>query len=231
MRETSLGRETSYAHRYRLEHVAAAACPAIAATSTGGRRGAYHHVIQPIIPADPRRGEPTHLPEGRRATTPALTGLAVSDKFEPGIFAAIFEALDASSRPLVGPAVPRLLVIPIRADDGSVAGGFWGCTVFQWLHVQMLFVPEKLRGLGVGSALMAAAEAAARDRGCRGIHLDTFSFQAAPFYRKLGFSLFGVLEDFPPGYSRLFLRKRFDAAFGDNDPPVWSAPDAGSPKR
>jgi GNAT superfamily N-acetyltransferase len=146
--------------------------------------------------------------------TPTLTGLAASDTFEPGTFAAIFEALDATSRHLIGPALPRLLVIPIRADDGSVAGGFWGCTVFQWLHVQMLFVPEKLRGLGVGSALMAAAEAAARDRGCCGAHVDTFSFQAAPFYRKLGFTLFGVLEDFPPGYSRLFFRKRFDSPAG-----------------
>jgi GNAT superfamily N-acetyltransferase len=146
-----------------------------------------------------------------------LAGLAASDTFEASTFAAIFGALDASSRPLVGPALSRLLVIPIRNDDGSVAGGFWGCTVFRWLHVQMLFVPEKLRGRGVGSALMAAAEAAARERGCCGAHVDTFSFQAAPFYRKLGFTLFGVLEDFPPGYDRLFLRKRFDAACGDSE--------------
>jgi len=82
-----------------------------------------------------------------------------------------------------------------------------------------LFVPEKLRGLGVGSALMASAEAAARERGCRGAHVDTFSFQAAPFYRKLGFTLFGVLDDFPPGYSRLFFRKRFDLLPGDSAVP------------
>lgn len=147
-----------------------------------------------------------------------LTGFAPSDSPEAGTFEAIFAALDASSRPLVGPAQPRLLVIPIRDDGGAVVGGFWGCTLFQWLHVQMLFVPEALRGLGVGSALMASAEAAARGRGCRGAYVDAFSFQAAPLYRKLGFTLSGVLDDFPPGYDRLYFRKGFDADV------EWSGP-------
>ncbi len=92
-----------------------------------------------------------------------------------------------------------------------MTGGLWGCTLFQWLHVQMLFVPERLRGQGVGSALMATAETEARARGCHGVLVDTFSFQAAPFYQKLGFTLFGVLEDFPPGHDRLYFRKIFRA--------------------
>jgi GNAT superfamily N-acetyltransferase len=104
-----------------------------------------------------------------------------------------------------------LLVIPIRGDDGSVAGGFWGCTLFQWLHVQMLFVPEPQRGRGIGSALMAAAEAEARVRGCRGAHVEAYRFQAAPFYQKLGYTLFGVLDDLPPGQSQLYFHKRLDA--------------------
>jgi GNAT superfamily N-acetyltransferase len=135
--------------------------------------------------------------------TVSHSGFAASDSPAPGTFEAIFAALDASSRDLIGPAQPRLLMIPIRDDAGVVVGRFWGRTLFQWLHVEMLFVPEPLRGLGVGSALMASAEAHARARGCRGAHVETFSFQAAPFYRKLGFSVFGVLEDSPPGHSRL----------------------------
>jgi GNAT superfamily N-acetyltransferase len=105
-----------------------------------------------------------------------------------------------------------LLVIPIRDDSGIVAGGFWGSTLFQWLQVEMLFVPPPLRGLGVGTALMALAERGARERGCRGAYVDTFSFQAAPFYRKLGFTQFGALDDFPPGHSRLYFRKHFAAS-------------------
>ncbi len=128
-----------------------------------------------------------------------------------GTFQAIFQALEASSRPLVGPAQPRLLVIPIHGNDGLVAGGLWGCTMFEWMQVQMLFVPEGLRQRGLGSALMAAAETEARRRGCRGCHVDAFSFQAASFYGKLGYRRFGVLEDFPPGHRRLFVFKRLDS--------------------
>ena len=109
---------------------------------------------------------------------------------------------------------PRLLVIPIHDDDGVVAGGFWGCTLFQWLHVQLLFIPEPLRGRRIGSALMNLAEAEARKRGCIGSHVSSFSFQAAPFYRKLGYTVFGQLDDYPPGHDLLFLRKRFDATVG-----------------
>ena len=146
--------------------------------------------------------------------TDSSHGFAPSDSPDQGTFEAIFHALDASSRPVIGPAQPRLLVIPIRDDDGVVAGGLWGVTSFQWLHVQMLFVPEPLRGRGVGSALMASAETEARRRGCRGVYVDAFNFQAAPFYQKLGFMQFGVLDDFPPGHRRIYLCKRFDAPHG-----------------
>jgi GNAT superfamily N-acetyltransferase len=134
--------------------------------------------------------------------------LALSDQAEPGMFEAIFRALEAASRDRIGPAKPRLLVIPIRNDDGAAVGGLWAISLFRWLHVEMLLVPEPLRGRGIGSSLMALAETEARDRGCLGMHVDTFSFQAAPFYMKMGFSQFGVLEDCPPGYARLFFQKR-----------------------
>jgi GNAT superfamily N-acetyltransferase len=139
-------------------------------------------------------------------------GFSPSDCPAPDIFQAIYKALDQSSQALIGAAQPRLLVIPIHDDDGVVAGGFWGCTSFEWLNIQMLFVPEKLRGLGIGSALVTKAEAEARARGCRGAHVDAFSFQAAPFYQKLGYTLFGVLHDCPPEHSRMFFHKRFEAA-------------------
>ncbi len=105
---------------------------------------------------------------------------------------------------------PHLLAIPINDSEGVVTGGFWGCTLFQWLHVQLLFVPETLRGRGVGSALMTAAETEARKRGCIGAHVTAFSFQADGFYEKLGYTRFGLLDDYPPGHTMRYLRKRFD---------------------
>jgi GNAT superfamily N-acetyltransferase len=134
--------------------------------------------------------------------------LIASDTAERSVFEAIFNALDRSSRDVIGPVSPRLLVIPILNGAGDVAGGFWGVTLFRWLEIEMLFVPEAMRGRGLGSALMTTAEAEARGRGCLGIRVDTFSFQAGPFYRKMGFSLFGALDDCPPGYQRMFFQKR-----------------------
>ena len=58
---------------------------------------------------------------------------------------------------------------------------------------------------------MHRAEDEARDRGCVGAHLDTYSFQARGFYEKQGHSVFGALPDCPPGHARFFLSKRLDA--------------------
>jgi len=141
-----------------------------------------------------------------------MTGAAlrIFDTPPAGAFDAIFRALDESSRATIGDARPRLLAIPIHNADGSIAGGLWSHTLFGWLHIEMMVVPEALRFRGIGSALLAAAEAEARHRGCLGAIVDTFSFQAAPFYRKMGFDQYAVLEDCPHGHQRLFFKKRFD---------------------
>jgi hypothetical protein len=52
--------------------------------------------------------------------------------------------------------------------------------------------------------LMTMAEDLAREKRCMGIWLDTFDFQAPEFYKKLGFSQFGEIVDYPPGHSRHF---------------------------
>lgn len=101
------------------------------------------------------------------------------------------------------------LVIALRDADGHTIGGLWGETALDWLHVDLLAVPESLRGQDVGTALMQRAEAIARERGCVGAWLDTFAFQARGFYEKLGYSVFGEIPDHPVGSARYFLRKRF----------------------
>ena len=87
-------------------------------------------------------------------------------------------------------------------------GGLAGWTTFDWFFVVGLFVPEPLRGRGIGRELIRRAEDYARQQGQTGIYLDTFDFQARGFYEKLGFSIFGTLEDHPVGGRRYFLQKR-----------------------
>lgn len=99
------------------------------------------------------------------------------------------------------------------AESGAhTGGGVTGYAVYDWMYVQFLAVPPRLRGQGVGRALMQRAEAFGRERGIIGIYLDTFEFQSRGFYEKLGYSLFGQIEDHPRGLHRYFLQKRLDAS-------------------
>lgn len=102
----------------------------------------------------------------------------------------------------------RPVAVLLTDDDGKHVGGLWGKTIYDWLFIEWLAVPEEYRGQAFGSALMQEAENIARANGCIGIWLDTIEFQARGFYEKLGFEVFGTLEDHPVGQSRFFLRKR-----------------------
>ena len=66
-----------------------------------------------------------------------------------------------------------------------------------------------MRGAGFGRQLVGRAEQEAIVRGCQGAWLETFSFQAPGFYERLGYRVFAVLEDNPPGHMRLFMTKSF----------------------
>jgi GNAT superfamily N-acetyltransferase len=107
-----------------------------------------------------------------------------------------------------------LAILVSHPDTGEVLGGLWGDTMFSYLHVDLVFVPESLRRAGLGRRLMSDAEGEAIRRGCRGAWLDTYSFQARGFYERLGYSVFGTIEDYPPGHSRIFLKKTFDTQSG-----------------
>lgn len=96
-----------------------------------------------------------------------------------------------------------------RDEAGRLRAGLVGEVALDWLFVEKFWVDEALRGQGIGAALLAAAEAAARDLGAVGAHLYTSSFQAPEFYRKHGFREIGRLEGRPAGHDRFWFAKRF----------------------
>ncbi len=120
----------------------------------------------------------------------------------------VWNGLISYNRAFVAEEREERLTLFLRAPDGTIMGGLLGGTFWSWLHVGILWVHESLRGQGHGTALLQAAEAEAVRRGCHSSYLDTMSFQARPFYERLGYSLFGELADFPPGHRRYFVQKR-----------------------
>jgi predicted N-acetyltransferase YhbS len=92
-------------------------------------------------------------------------------------------------------------------DKGEVLGGITGEIVYGWMYVETLAVAESLRGTGLGQKLMSRAETLARARNCRGLWLDTLSFQAPDYYPKLGFEEMGLLPDCDQGDTWHFFRK------------------------
>lgn len=134
-----------------------------------------------------------------------------SDTPSASDFRAIFSALDAATAPVAGAIqlCPFALLLP--DDSGAVIGGLWGHTAYSWLAIDMLVVPEPLRRQGIGSELVRAAEVIARERGCVGMQVASFDFQAPQFYQRLGFRVFGVQQNHPPGHRHVYLSKRLDS--------------------
>jgi GNAT superfamily N-acetyltransferase len=99
------------------------------------------------------------------------------------------------------------LNIFLRDEHGALAGGLLGYVCWGWLYVEILWLAEAVRGQDYGSRLLDLAEQEAARRGCRHANLDTMSFQALPFYIKRGYTVWGQLDDFPVGHSRIFLKK------------------------
>ena len=92
-------------------------------------------------------------------------------------------------------------------DDGELVGGLRGACYWNTLHIELLWLSERARGTGAGTQVIAAAEQFARDNGCGLALVETTSWQARPFYEKLGYRLMATLEGRPIGHATHYLRK------------------------
>jgi ribosomal protein S18 acetylase RimI-like enzyme len=130
-----------------------------------------------------------------------LTELSPADR------AAIVAPLDEFSRRRGFVWQPRPFALALRGERGEILGGLIGELQWEWLRIEILAVSERFRGHGWGRHLVAEAERIAVNCGCRQAWVDTFSFQAPEFYKRLGYRVFGELPDYPSGQVRYFLAK------------------------
>jgi len=113
--------------------------------------------------------------------------ITVTDELAPADVAVIIDGLGAYDFSRIGYRDFRRLAVFVRnPQTGKVVGGLYGRSEFGLVYVDWLFLPEDLRGAGIGSRVLAMAEEEGRRRGCTRISLTTLSVEAPGFYKKQG---------------------------------------------
>ena len=100
----------------------------------------------------------------------------------------------------------------VRDDGGTVIGGAIGRRWGRLCELQQLWVEASHRGQGLGAGLVQAFEHQARQHGCTSFYLETLSFQAPDFYRKLGYTVAFARSGYPHGIGKYHMAKEFGSA-------------------
>ena len=103
--------------------------------------------------------------------------------------------------------------------DGNIIAGCTGY-IYSWagMYIDDMWVDEKYRRQGLGSAAFQAVEKVAEERGCHVAWLGTWDFQAKPYYLKHGYTVFSTLYECPVGHEDYGLFKRLDKEHAGRKP-------------
>ena len=93
-------------------------------------------------------------------------------------------------------------------ENGTIVAGIVAGGVCDTLEIEFLFVDEAHRGKGLGKRLIAHAEEAARRGGLTRVLLNTYSFQAPEFYKKLGYTVAAKIDPCFGDFAQYFFTKR-----------------------
>ena len=135
--------------------------------------------------------------------------LTVTDRADEAARAVIADGLSAYNEAKAGYRDHRPLAVFVAdPQSGETVGGLHGRTSHGLLFVERFFLPESERLRGLGSRVLALAEAEAKRRGCTRAALMTVTFQAPGFYQKQGYEIAARLECDPPGATRMLMTKK-----------------------
>ena len=92
-------------------------------------------------------------------------------------------------------------------QDDSIIAGIVAESVEDTVEVAYLYVDPAFRGAGLGRQLMKQVEDQAADDGMKRVFLNTYSFQAPGFYRKMGYRLLFAIEPCLGDHGQYFFEK------------------------
>ena len=136
-----------------------------------------------------------------------MTDIEIHSGENPELDAALGRGLYEFNSSTTGVYDGTLFYASVRNDAGEIVAGLNGHTWGGCCEISRLWVHESMRGAGLGTRLMRAAEEEARGRGCHQIVLSTHSFQAPTFYEGLGFTRFATIPQYPKGFEQFFYIK------------------------
>jgi GNAT superfamily N-acetyltransferase len=109
--------------------------------------------------------------------------IEVTRTAQPDVRNLIARRLQEFNAPFPGDHPFGTLDVFVRQSDDQLVGGLVGEFAFGWFSIHVLWIEESLRGLGIGTTILDAAEDAAVANGCHSAMIETMSFQAPACWR------------------------------------------------
>jgi GNAT superfamily N-acetyltransferase len=120
---------------------------------------------------------------------------------------AMLAGLRAFNADAVSGVASHRITAAIRDAAGGLHGGVIGRLAGDSVYVEVVWTDDEARGQGLGAEAMRLVEDEAKRLGAREAWLYTMSFQAKPFYEKLGYTQFAELAWLDGRHARHFMRK------------------------
>ncbi|HBK07319.1 MAG TPA: GNAT family N-acetyltransferase [Acetobacteraceae bacterium] len=141
--------------------------------------------------------------------------LALTDAPTAADSAAVSSGLADYNEQKVGYRDWRPLAALLRdPKTGETIGGMIGKTSYGLLFIDLVYLPETMRGQDIGSRLLAMMEQEGVARGCKSAFLFTTTWQAPGFYERQGWTEFGRIQCAPGENARVFMSKTLSHSEG-----------------
>jgi GNAT superfamily N-acetyltransferase len=131
----------------------------------------------------------------------------IEEDADETVFKALFEGMRVFNRHSIPDLYSRKITVAVRDASGAIRGGTIGRIAGDSMYVEVVWNDDETRSKGLGRRMMLMLEAEAKKSGAREAWLYTMSFQAKPFYEKLGYTQFAELPWQGGKHSRHFMRK------------------------
>jgi GNAT superfamily N-acetyltransferase len=122
-------------------------------------------------------------------------------------FDALLQGMKAFNREIAGIAPSQKFNVAMRDENGRVVGGVAATLSSDAMYLDIVWADESVRGKGQGRAMLEMIEAEGRRRGARYAWLYTMSWQARPFYEKLGYTCIGEMPYMGEKHRQYFMWK------------------------